>query len=212
MGPLPPGHPRAPTLQDLCEPVFQRLCRLGRRHRAGVKLAASQVRADLTDQLVAARAPAKGNLLEQFELVEPAILLAIDRAVRTSGWPCAADWTRIPLPDDGVDRFAALLRDALADPTPQADERLAVLGACAAVAFASPGGVDPALLEQLRLRLAAESLLPLSKLPPPRRDELCSPSQRPLIAIVAFILAALGVWTAFATFAPPAPSYAEVAP
>ncbi len=188
------------SLQDLCEPVFLCLCRVRRRHRAGVPIPARQCRDELARLLAEARAKAGPKLLPQFERIEPALIGCISRAARSDA---AQRW---PVPsEDDHERFFKLLREDLEDPSPQADERLEVLASCAALAFISPD-LPPATretLEQLRLRLACESLSPLSPLPRARTIDLARPSARPAIAFVAIALAALAAIAAAARMKPP---------
>ena len=192
------------TLLDLCEPVFQALCRLSRLHRAGAAPPSRAVREVLAGPLAEARERAShsGTLLAQFESVEPAIVLCIDRAVRVAGWPCVSGWRAgaiaVPLAEEDTERFFAMVRQHLEDPSEDADERLEVLASCAALAFAVPGldAAQSATLQQLRLRLACDTPTAYESAPKIITDDLTRPSPRPALAAVAIGLTALAVYAA----------------
>src|SRR5262245_40916524 len=86
------------TLRDLCEPLFLYMCRVSRRVRAGESMTAREVRDALIATLadLRGRAAAGHHLRSQFDLVEPALVLFIDEAVRAAEWPFARAWQALP--------------------------------------------------------------------------------------------------------------------
>jgi hypothetical protein len=197
------------TLPELCEPVFQSLCRAARRRRAGAAVPPRELRGDLIALLSRARATTDAALLGQFDRVEPALLLCIDRAARAAD----AAWTRHATHDDTA-AFFRLLGETLDDPSPEADERLEVLASCAALAFIAPDLAAPqrTLVEQMRLRLNIDTLGPVSRPAAPVRLDLTRTSASPLVVLVAFLLAAAAVWCVVSAPRPVAMAAAEDRP
>jgi type VI protein secretion system component VasF len=137
-------------LPDLCEPLFQYVCRLNRLAKTRSQdrpTTAQQVRVDLKGLLADARdraatggAAAGGpSLPEQWQRVEPAMIFFADFMVRASPLPFAARW------DDlakellreltGDERFFDLLEEALADKSPAGADRVAVFYTCLGLGF-----------------------------------------------------------------------------
>jgi type VI protein secretion system component VasF len=122
-----------PTLLDLCEPVFQYVCRLNRlgRKAGGSGLDAGQVRADLRSLINDARTQAeRAGVRSQFEKVELPLVYFADFMVRDSRLPFASSWRDIAAGDykkiAGDDDFYVELDETMQDNSDAATQRLAV--------------------------------------------------------------------------------------
>jgi type IV/VI secretion system ImpK/VasF family protein len=148
--PIPPKTaPAASSLRlaDLCEPLFQYVCRLNRSARQHGNANPSQVRADIMAMLTDARkqaasggAPPGGpSLAEQWKAVEPALLFFVDFMIRSSTLPFASRWDdlarQLNNEMSGDEKFFDLLEAALADRSEAGAERLSVFYTCIGLGF-----------------------------------------------------------------------------
>ena len=76
------------TLLDLCEPLFQYICRLNRSARKGGNYELAQVQSEIKALLADARAKSVGaNLSEQFEKTELVLMFFCDFMIKESRPP-----------------------------------------------------------------------------------------------------------------------------
>lgn len=137
------------TLVELCEPLFQYICRLNRLARAGADLPASQIRGEIKSILdqMKARAAETPGLLGKYEMVEGRdgkkgieliMIFFADSMVRDSKLACAPHWDNIAAEHQeyaGDDKFFDLLDDALQDRSKDAADQLAVYYTCLGLGF-----------------------------------------------------------------------------
>ncbi len=130
-------------LLDVCEDIFQYVCRLNRSARKGAPLEPTMVRSDIKSLLSKARSAAAQDplLAQQFDQVERPLVYFIDFMIEESSLPFAGDWKNHRLQsemfsvNDGDEHFFDLLDETLRDTSAQATERLAVYYTCLGLGF-----------------------------------------------------------------------------
>ncbi|USN99053.1 MAG: DotU family type IV/VI secretion system protein [Phycisphaeraceae bacterium] len=130
-------------LLEVCEDVFQYVCRLNRSARKGAPLEPTMVRSDIKALLSKARSKAAQDplLAQQFEKVERPLVYFIDFTVEESSLPFAGEWKSRRLQNemysvnDGDEHFFDLLDETLRDTSPQATDRLSVFFSCLGLGF-----------------------------------------------------------------------------
>ncbi len=130
-------------LLDVCEDIFQYVCRLNRSARKGAPLEPTMVRSDIKSLLSKARSSAAQDplLAQQFERVERPLVYFIDFMIEESSLPFAGEWKTHRLQsemfsvNDGDEHFFDLLDETLRDTSAQATERLAVYYTCLGLGF-----------------------------------------------------------------------------
>lgn len=150
------------TLLELCEPLFQYICRLNRLARAGADIPASQIRSEIKSLLDQMRAKASEDaaLRSQFEVkdgrngrvgMELAMVFFADFMIRDSGLQCAQEWNDLAEEYDelgGDEKFFDLLDETLAEHGPAADERIAVFYTCLGLGFSGWFADQPEFLRR----------------------------------------------------------------
>ena len=149
---------------DLCEPLFQYVCRLNRSARKGGDHDHQQVRAELKSILadIRAKASADPSLAPQFDRdrgrLYIVLLFFVDFMVRNSNLSFALDW--VNLADEereqaGDEKFFELLDETLADRSESATERLAVYYTCMGLGFSGWYQGQPEYLRKKMLECAS---------------------------------------------------------
>lgn len=129
------------TLLDVCEPLFQYICRLNRiARKAPEGLSLPQVQAEIRSLLaeMKARASADPAMRTQYEEIELVLFFFIDFMIRESGLAWARQWPSLGEERNelaGEEKFFDLLEATLSDPSPQATERLAIFYTCIGLGF-----------------------------------------------------------------------------
>lgn len=135
------------TLSELCEPLFLYACGLGRRARARQPIASREVRDSLAALFseIKARAAMSTSLRQQFERIEPALLIFIDEYISSVGGPLARRWSAAAHKASvaaETDRLLSIVDETLADPGEAAAERLGPLYTCLALSLADRPGME----------------------------------------------------------------------
>lgn len=143
------------TLLELCEPLFQYLCRLNRLARKGGSADAGQVRAELKALFsnMRDRADREGALAIQWEKIELPLMFFADFMIRESRLSFAVQWKDLAHERGemaGYEKFFELLDQTLADPSEQATQRLAVYYTCIGLGFT---GIEMGRPEVLRRKM-----------------------------------------------------------
>src|SRR5690349_20375456 len=106
-------------LLDLCEPLFQYICRLNRSARKGGNYELSQVQSEIKGYLAEAKSKATGaNLTDQFEKIELSLMFYCDFMIKESALPWARDWKELAFERHemaGDEKFFDLLEETLKD-------------------------------------------------------------------------------------------------
>jgi len=148
---------------ELCEPLFQYVCRLNRSARKGGIIDADQTRNDLRVLLadIKTKAVAAGpQMANQFDRakgkLELVLMFFADHMVRSSKLSFADDWQSLAEEEagesNGDERFFQYLDETLATHNDEAaNDRLAVYYTCMGLGFT---GVHGGRLEYLRQKMA----------------------------------------------------------
>lgn len=128
------------NLLELCEPLFQYVCRLNRSARKGVRSEPSQVRTEV-NQLFAEMRTKSGSersLAVQYEKVELPLLFFVDFMVKECGGALSREWKELAHERNelaGDEKFFDLLDEELKESGEAAAERLAVYYTCIGLGF-----------------------------------------------------------------------------
>ena len=130
-------------LIELCEPLFQYVCRLNRSGRKGAGLSPAAVRADVKQILADMRGTSSqdAGLAKNYEAVELALIYFVDAMIEESGLPFAKEWAQQRLQTElkgkhsGDDDFFDLLDETLKDQSEAATEQLTVYYTCIGLGF-----------------------------------------------------------------------------
>ncbi len=132
------------TLLELCDPLFQYICRLNRAGRKGGHVEFTTVRSEvlgLFDELKK-RAASDFKLASQFKAVEMPLIFFVDSLISESKLPCARQWN--PIKERlackfgelaGDEKFFDLLDATLKDSGDEATERLTIFYTCIGLGF-----------------------------------------------------------------------------
>lgn len=149
------------TLLELCEPVFQYVCRLNRSVRKGVRPDAAQSRADIKAMFADLKARASTNpmLINQYEKVRLPLVFFVDFMIRDmnvfgKSWTDLAD-EETPPQFGGDQKFFDLLDETLKEPGEPANERLAVFYTCIGLGFTGWYQGQPEYLRKKALEVSS---------------------------------------------------------
>lgn len=129
---------------ELCEPLFQYVCRLNRSARKGGPIDADQTRTDLRALLeeIKTKASADPRLAAQFDPAKGKLYLVllffVDHMIRSSNLSFADDWNDLAAEEgqtNGDARFFELLEETLRQHDEAANDRLAVYYTCMGLGF-----------------------------------------------------------------------------
>ncbi len=126
-------------LVDLCEPIFQYICRLNRSARKGGNYDRNLVEAEVRSLLADAKKKAVSqNLADQFNKIELPLVFFCDSMIKESSLPWAYQWNELAAErreTGGGKRFFDMLEETLRDKSEAATERLAVFYTCIGLGF-----------------------------------------------------------------------------
>jgi type IV/VI secretion system ImpK/VasF family protein len=150
-------------LLEVCEDLFQYVCRLNRSARKGAPMEPSMVRSDIKSILSKARTKASSDplLAQQYEQVERPLVYFVDFMIEESSLPFAREWKQNRLQNemysvnDGDEHFFDLLDEALRDTSRQATERLTVFYTCLGLGFTGFYAGQPEYLRRKMMEMNA---------------------------------------------------------
>lgn len=149
------------TLPELCEPLFQYVCRLNRSVRKGVRPDVTQARTELKSIFADMKSKAASNpaLANQFEKVRLPLIFFVDFMVRDMnafgrGWTDLAN-EESPPQLGGDEKFFDLVDETLKEPGDAAAERLAVLYTCIGLGFTGWYQGQPEYLRKKALEISS---------------------------------------------------------
>ena len=121
------------TLLDICEPLFQYVCRINRAGRKKGNMDYAVARAEVKGLFDEIRSKAAGDarLKSQFKAVELPLQFFVDSMIAESNLPFAQKWHKNRLAYDsnelaGDEKFFDLLEETLKDSSDEASERLSI--------------------------------------------------------------------------------------
>lgn len=151
------------TLLDACEPLFQKICALNRSSKTK---GPAQDFPSLRKEVASLISGLRGNLMSepslagQWQKLEMPILFFVDSMISESRLPASAEWNKNRLAYDfkelaGDQKFFDFLDRDLADPDPDATERLGFYFTCVGLGFSGfysqrPEQLRPRMVEMLR--------------------------------------------------------------
>lgn len=142
------------TLLELCEPLFQYVCRLRRSVRMERAMEMDDVRNDIVSTFSEMKAAASNDheLLIQYEKVELPLIFFTDFMIKESNLPFAYDWVELGRERNelaGDEKFFDLLDADLADPSDSATQRLVVFYTCLGLGFTGVYTGQPESIQRL---------------------------------------------------------------
>ncbi len=147
------------TLLEVCEPLFQYICRLNRSARKGVPVEISQVRQEVVGLLEDLRSKAdREGIGEQFERIRLPLIYFVDFMVKESKLDFARDWRELAHEENmfaGDEHFFDLLDDTLKDTSSSAAERLSVFYTCIGLGFSGLYMGQPEFLRKKMLEISS---------------------------------------------------------
>jgi len=150
----------AKSLVELCDPLFQYVCRLNRLARKGGIVDQGQLRAELKSLLNDTRAACEAvpGMGEQFAKVRLPLIYFVDFMVRESALPFARSWKHLQEEEAreivGDEKFFNLLDDTMAEQGDAANQRLAVFYCCLGLGFTGIHLNEPEVLRRRMLGIS----------------------------------------------------------
>jgi len=147
-------------LPELCEPLFQHMCRLSRSTRKGCTLEIEQVRSEIKKILDNLKTNASFNseLANQYEKIELPLIFFVDFMIKESNLSFAPEWTPIAYERKelaGDEKFFDLLDEELIDHSDAATERLVIYYTCLGLGFTGVYTGQPENLQRLMSKISA---------------------------------------------------------
>jgi type IV/VI secretion system ImpK/VasF family protein len=128
------------TLLELCDPLFQYICRFNRSARKGGHHDLHQVRQEVKAMLaeMAGKAKSQPGLSTQLEKIDIVLMFFVDFMIKSSAISNAGDWQELAFERKelaGDEKFFDLLEETLGDRSEQANERLSIYYTCMGLGF-----------------------------------------------------------------------------
>lgn len=148
------------TLLELCEPLFQYVCRLRRSARMGCTVEMDQVRNDVMrifDEMKT-NAYTSAELTTQYEKVELPLVFFVDFMIKESDLTFAAGWYELGREKNelaGDEKFFDLLDVDLADRSDAATQRLVIFYTCIGLGFTGVYTGQPESIQRLMSKISA---------------------------------------------------------
>jgi hypothetical protein len=190
------------TPLEVCEPLFQYICRVNRSARKSGIYAHDEVRAEVKAILsdIATKVAADPQLSPHFAPKNGklwlVLLFFVDFMIRDSNLSFADDWNDLARAEKelaGDDRFFEFLNEALANPSEAATQRLPVYYTCLGLGFTGAYRGQPEFLRRKMLEISARIRSQIgtdtaSRICPEayehvNTDNLIKPANPPLIGI-----------------------------
>lgn len=148
------------TLSELCEPLFQYICRLRRSERMGCVMEMDQVRTDIKRLFkeMAATASTSAELDNQYEKIELPLLFFVDFMIKESKLDFAPEWIELGSERNelaGDQKFFDLLEENLVDRSDAATERLLVFYSCLCLGFTGVHAEQPGTIRKLVSKISS---------------------------------------------------------
>ena len=148
------------TLLELCEPLFQYICRLNRLARSSSTLEMDHVRNDIKKIFEAMKAEALNNaaLTTQYEKIELPLLFFVDFTIKESKLTFAYDWYELGRERNelaGDEKFFDLLDENLEDTSDAATERLVIFYTCLGLGFTGVYAGQQESIQRLMSKISA---------------------------------------------------------
>jgi type IV/VI secretion system ImpK/VasF family protein len=128
------------TLLELCDPLFQYICRFNRSARKGGHHDLHQVRQEVKAMLMEmkGKAGSQPGLSTQYEKIDIVLMFFVDFMIKSSAISNAGEWQELAFERKelaGDEKFFDLLEETLTDRSEQANERLSIFYTCMGLGF-----------------------------------------------------------------------------
>ena len=151
------------NLLEVCEELFQYVCRLNRSARKGAPMEPAMVRSDIKTTLSRVRSKAGSDplLAQQYDKVERPLIYFVDFMIEESSLPFASEWKGSRLQNeyfsvnDGDEHFFDMLDETLRDNSREATERLRVFYTCLGLGFTGFYAGQPEYLRRKMMEMNA---------------------------------------------------------
>ncbi len=148
------------TLVEICEPLFQYVCRLNRAGRKGGRQDQAIIRSELKAIFseMRSKAEATPGMIGPFDAVEPVLIFFTDSMILNSDMKFPQGWK--PLSHERgelafEEKFWDILEDVLKDPSESATQRLAVFYNCIGLGFTGLYTGQPDYIRRKMLEISA---------------------------------------------------------
>ncbi len=163
------------SLEKLCDPLFQYVCRVNRAARKGAAHEPDRVRAELEMMFDQMKKQAATNPIfaKQYEQVELPLIFFVDFMIKESGLKWAPQWRELAYERNelaGDQRFFQLLDATLSDKSDEATDRLTIFYQCMGLGFT---GMYTGQYELLRGKMLECSLRLSKRMGPGEQDSIC---------------------------------------
>ena len=151
------------TLLELCEPLFQYVCRLNRSAEKGCALEIEKVRNEIKRKFeeLKQNASADQYLADQYEKVELPLIFFVDFMIKESKLNFRFDWVELARERNelaGDEKFFDLLDAELADPGNAATEQLVIFYTCLGLGFTGVYTGLPDDIRRMMLKISARKI------------------------------------------------------
>jgi len=148
------------TLTELCEPLFQYVCRLSRAAQRGRSPETDQVRSDIKKifEEMKASASAGAELSTQYEKIELPLIFFVDFMIKESKLKFAGEWFELARERKqlaGDEKFFDMLDETLADTSDAATQRLVIFYTCIGLGFTGVYTGQPEGIHKLMSKISA---------------------------------------------------------
>jgi type VI protein secretion system component VasF len=148
------------TLTELCEPLFQYVCRLSRAAQRGRSPDMDQVRSDIKKifEEMKTNASASPELSTQYEKIELPLIFFVDFMIKESKLSFSAEWFELGRERKelaGDEKFFDILDETLADTSNAATQRLVIFYTCIGLGFTGIYTGNPETIRKLMSKISA---------------------------------------------------------
>ena len=128
------------TLLELCDPLFQYICRFNRSARKGGHHDLHQVRQEVKAMLgeMKGKAQSQPGMANQYEKIDIVLMFFVDFMIKSSPISNSGDWQELAFERKelaGDEKFFDLLEETLAERSDAASERLSIFYTCMGLGF-----------------------------------------------------------------------------
>ena len=149
------------TLLEICEPLFDSMCRLNRSaRRKGAVHGMEEVRAEIKALFASMRqrAAMQPGIADQYEKIEVVLMFFVDFIIKESSLPFAGKWKELAFERNelaGDEKFFDMLEETLKDRSEGAAERLTIYYTCIGLGFTGWYTGQPEYLRKKMMEVSA---------------------------------------------------------
>ena len=146
-------------LLQICEPLFQYICRLKRLGRTGNAIETEQVRLEVKNLFKEMRQKSleSGQTAALYEQVELPLTFFVDYMIKENQFGLTSPWHELAADQNeyaGDEKFFDLLDETLAEGGPESQEKLVIYYTCLAIGFMGIYAGQPSEIHQLMNKIS----------------------------------------------------------